>query len=128
MTLEAGPFRDRDLHHLVLDADTRRHFAAKPPLALFAGLGRLCRIVHAARLDRGAALQTFQAGDLLALLANDLFQGDNPAGQLNQQSFKLWTAQVGKVGWRRHMMQRVDRAESTQGKNEGLPTLLPLLR
>jgi hypothetical protein len=25
------------------------------------------------------------------------------------------------------MMQRVCRAESTQGKNEGLPTLLPLL-
>jgi hypothetical protein len=26
------------------------------------------------------------------------------------------------------MMQRIHRAESTQGKNEGVPTLLPLLR
>jgi hypothetical protein len=31
------------------------------------------------------------------------------------------------VGGRRHMMQRVCRAESTQEKNEGLPTFLPLL-
>jgi hypothetical protein len=53
---------------------------------------RLCRLVHAARLDGGATLQTFQAGDLLALLANDFFQGGDFAEQFNQQNFKLWTA------------------------------------
>jgi cytochrome P450 len=39
--------------------DPGRHLAAKPPLLLLSELGRLCRLVHAARFNRGAALPTF---------------------------------------------------------------------
>ena len=127
MALEARPFRDRRLHHLVFDADPRRHLAAEPPLPLFAGLRRLGRLVHAARFDRGAALQAFQAGDLFALFADHLFQGGNFAEQFNQQSLKLWTAQLGKGGWRRHIRKESHRVRAGARENAAVPTLLPLL-
>ena len=66
VALEARSFRDRDLHHLILDANTRCHLAAEPPLPLLSGPGRLCRFVHAARFDSWPALQAFQTGDLFA--------------------------------------------------------------
>jgi hypothetical protein len=50
----------------VFDADPRRQLAVQPPLSHLAGLGRLCRIVPAARFDIGAALQAVQAGDRTA--------------------------------------------------------------
>src|ERR1700676_702576 len=98
MALEARAFRDRDLHHLVFDFDPRRPLAPEPPLSVLRWLQWLRRIIHAARLDHGAALQSFQAGDLLALLADRLFQSSDFAKQFNQQSFKLRTAQIGKWG------------------------------
>jgi hypothetical protein len=49
-------------------------------------------LVHAARPDGRAALETFQAGDLFPLLDNQLLQGRDFAKQLNQQSLKLCTA------------------------------------
>jgi hypothetical protein len=49
-------------------------------------------LVHAARFDRRAALQSFQTGDLCTLLADNLLQGGNFAAQFNQQRFKLWAA------------------------------------
>ena len=60
-------------------------------------------------------------------ISNVLQRGDFPK-QFKQQSLKLWTAQRGKDGWRRHLTQRVQAGESTQGKNGELPTLLPILR
>jgi hypothetical protein len=74
IAFEARPFRDYDFHHLIRNDDPGRHLAAEPPLLLLARLRRLRRIVHAARLDAGTALQAFQPGDLLALCGNDLFQ------------------------------------------------------
>jgi hypothetical protein len=127
MTLEARSFRDGDLHHLVFDADPGRHLAPEPPLLPLGWLGRFCRLVHAARFDRGAALQTFQTGDLFALLADDLFQDGNFAEQFSQQSLKLWTVQPGKRRWRRHIRKESDRGEPVQEKNAAVPTLLPLL-
>jgi hypothetical protein len=56
--------------------------AASAALALSMPLG----------LILGRALQTFQTGDLFALLADNLLQGGNFAKQLNQQGFRLWTA------------------------------------
>ena len=47
------------------------------------------RIVHAARLDVGAAFQTLQSCDLVALLGNDPLQLGNFAEQLDDQSFKF---------------------------------------
>src|SRR5208283_5376100 len=97
-------------------------------LPQFPWLRRRGSFLHTARLDVRAALQTFQPGDLFALFGDRLLQGGDFAEQLNQQSFKLCTGQPGKGGRRQHMMQRVDRTESTQGKNEGFPTFLLLLR
>jgi hypothetical protein len=94
MTLKARSVRDGDLHHLLFNTDARCHFAAEPPLAL-AGLRWLGSFVHAARFDRGPALQAFQPGDLFALLASNLFQGSDFAQQFNQQSLKLCTAKPG---------------------------------
>ena len=54
-------------------------------------------------------------------------QGGDVLELFNQQRLKLWTAQRGKGGGRRHIRQRIDAVESTQEKNDGLPTLLPLL-
>jgi hypothetical protein len=98
MALETRAFRDRDLHHLVFNFDPRRHLATKPPLPLFRWLQWLRRVVHAARLDHAAALQSFQPGDLFAPFADRLVQSSDFAKQLNQQSFKLRTAQIGKWG------------------------------
>jgi hypothetical protein len=84
--------------------------------------------VHAARFDVWTALQTFQTSDLFALFGDGLLQGGDFTEQFNQQSLKLRTAQRGKGGWRRHMMQRVHDAESAQEKNAAVPAILPLLR
>ena len=57
-----------------------------------------------------------QSGDLLALLANDLFQGDNPAGQLDQQSFKLARLRFPERLMAAHMMQRSPNAAPTDAR------------
>ena len=81
----------------------------------------LILIVGRSHLDcraAGTPFQTFQAGNLLTLLANHLGQRGNLTEQINQQSFKLWPGQAGKGNRRRwHMMQRLHGAESAQGKN-----------
>ena len=129
VALEARAFRHgRGFHHPVLNDDPGRHLAAPPRLLLLGGLGRLRSLVHAARFDGGAAFQAFQTGDLVALFGNNLFQGRNFAEQLNQQSLKLCTAQIGEGGWRRHIRTESDRFEPGQAKNAGWPTFLPLLR
>jgi hypothetical protein len=74
-----------------------RHLAAQPPLRLLRRLHGLGRFVHAARFDARAALQSFQTGDLGALLADNLLQGGNFAAQFNHQRFKLWAAQSLKI-------------------------------
>ena len=62
----------------------------------FAGFSGSVALSMPLGLHSGAALQSFQAGDLLALFADRLFQGSDFAKQLNQQSFKLRAAQIGK--------------------------------
>jgi hypothetical protein len=89
---------------------------------------RLRRFVHAARFDGRAAPQTFQTGDLFARLADNLFQGGNFAEQLNQQSFQLWTAQIGEGRGRRHVHKEASPIEPGQAKNTAPPGVLPLLR
>jgi len=73
-------------------------------------------------------LLTFQSRDLLAQFAAGLLQSDNFTKHFDQQSLKLCTAQPGKGGWRRHIMQRIHATESAQAKSTALPTLLPFLQ
>jgi len=79
-------------------------------------------------LMAGRPFNPFQTGDLFTLLADNLFQGGNLAEQLNQQSLKLWTAQIGERRWRGHVCKESYSFEPSKQKNERLPTLLPLLR
>ena len=128
VALEARSRRNPDFDHLLFNCDPRRDLASAPPLLFPGRYRRRGAFVHAARFDVRTAFQTFQSGVLLAQFSRCLLQAGDFTKQFHQQRFKLWTAWRGK-GWRRrHMTQRVYRAESTQGKNEGLPTLLPLLR
>ena len=128
VAFENRSWRNLDPDHLVFDFYPRRDLAPARLLPRLPRLRRRGAFLHTARLDVRAALQTFQPGDLFALFGDRLLQGGDFTEQSNQQSFKLWPGQRGKGGRRRHMMQRIHRAESTQGKNEGVPTLLPLLR
>src|ERR1019366_5815008 len=127
MALEARSRRDHGLDHLVFNVDPRRHPAAAPPLLHFGGARRISALVHATGFDIGTALQAFQTCDLFALPADCLFQGGNFTQKFNQQSLKLWTAQTGKRGWRRHIRveNRPPRADASE--KSGVPTLLPLL-
>ena len=127
MTFENRSWRDLDPDHLFLDLDPRRDLPSTRVLPGFLGLRRCGSFLHTARLNVRAAFQTFQPGDLFALFGQRLLQAGDFTEQSNQQSLKLCPGQHGKGGRRRHMMQRVDRGESTQGKNEGVPTLLLLL-
>src|SRR5580704_7736263 len=128
MSLEHRSFRDRGFHHPVFDADTWRHLAAAPSLLPPGGFRRPGALVHAAGLDIGAALQAFQTRDLFAQFAVRLLQRGNFTKHFDQQSLKLCTAQPGKGGWRRHIMQRIHATESAQAKSTALPTLLLLLQ
>jgi hypothetical protein len=74
VSLEARSGWNLRFDHLLIDADPRRHLATATPPLFFTGNQRLSAFVHAARFDAGAALQTLQAGDLFALLANNLLQ------------------------------------------------------
>ena len=113
MTFEARSCRDRGLDHLVFDVDPRRHLAAAGPLLLFrAGFGGSVALSMPLGLMFGAALQTFQPGDLFALFADGLLQGGDFAEQFDQQSFKLCTAQRGKGGWRRHIRKESHRVRA----------------
>jgi hypothetical protein len=84
-------------------------------------------LVHAARFDVRAAIQTFQPGVLFAQFSDGLLQAGYLTKRFGPQQFKLCAVQRGNGGRRRRMMQRVDTAESTQAKNDGFPTFLPLL-
>ena len=126
--LEAGTGRDLGGDHFLFDLDPRGYLAAQPPLLPQAGLLRFRAFVHAAWLDRGTTLQALQAGDFVTLIGHDLLQRRDLREQFDQQSFKLGAGQVGERGWWRHMMHRVHAAESVQGKNGRMHTLLLLLR
>jgi len=78
-------------------------------------------------LVAGRPFNPFQTGDLFTLLADNFFQGGNLAEQLNQQSLKLWTAQIGEGRWRGHIRKESYSIEPGKQKNGRLPTLLPLL-
>src|ERR1019366_6677570 len=125
--LEAGSGRDLGRDHLLFNSDPGRDLAPTTPPLIFYRFRLRGTVVHAARFDARAALQTFQTGDFFALFGNGLLQGGDFTEQFDQQSFKLWTAERGKGGRRRHMMQRVHRRESAQEKNAAVPGLLLLL-
>ena len=126
--LEAGSGWDLGRDHLLFNSDPGRDLAPTTPPLIFHRFRLRGTLVHAARFDARAALQTFQTGDFFALFGNGLLQGGDFTEQFDQQSFKLWTAERGKGGRRRHMMQRVHRRESAQEKNAAVPGLLLLLR
>src|ERR1700689_1316359 len=127
MPLQRPTCRGRGFRHSVFDGNPRRHLTAASRLLLPGGLRWPGARVHAAGFDVGAALQAFQTRDLFAQFSVGLFQSGDFTKQLYQQSLKLCTAQPGKGGWRRHIMQRIHATESAQGKTATLPTLLPLL-
>src|SRR5208282_51710 len=128
VTFENRSCRNLDPDHIFFDFDPRRDLASARLLLLLLGLRWFGAFFHAAWFDVRAALQTFQPSVLFAQFGDGLLQTGYLTEKFGQKQFKLCTGQRGKGGGRRHMMQRVDAAESTQGKNEGLPTLLPLLR
>src|ERR1022692_4054269 len=72
--LEAGSGRDLGIDHFLLNTDARHDLASAGPLLIFGGFRWRGAFVHAARFNIGAALQTFQPGDLLAQFSDGLFQ------------------------------------------------------
>ncbi len=73
--LEAGTGRDLGNDHFLLDANARRDLAPATSALLFlCRFRRLGAFVHAARLNIGATLQTFQTGDFLAQSGDGLLQ------------------------------------------------------
>lgn len=102
--LEAGAGRDLGIDHRLFNADPGCDLAPAGPLLVFAGFSWRTAFVHAARFNVGTALQAFQTGDFLAQFTDGLLQGGDLSEQFDQQSLKLWTAQRGKGGQRRHMM------------------------
>ena len=127
MTFENRSWRDLDLDHLFFDFDPQRDLTPARLLPQFPRPRRRGAFFHAARFDGRAALQIFQTGVLFAQFCNTLFQHGDFTQQLDQQSLKLWTAQPGKGGQRRHASQRTHAVESTQEKSAALPIFLPLL-
>src|SRR5271169_5061811 len=115
------------LHHLIFNADPWRHLASATALLRFVVLRRARALVHAAGFDSRAALQPLQTGDLLALLLAMLLQRGKFTQQLDQQSFKLRTAQIRQGASGGHPLRRIAPAESEQEKIAPVPTVLPLL-
>src|SRR5205823_11888102 len=77
VTLEARAGRDRDLDEPILGDDSLRGLVATTTALAFIGRrSRLGRLLHSARRrpDLRAALQSFQAGDFLALLTYRAFE------------------------------------------------------
>jgi hypothetical protein len=128
VALEARSRRGGCSQHTVLNADAGADFAPPWTVALPFRLGQFAGLVHAAGLDAGRSLQALQPGDLLALLTDDLLQCRDFAIQLNQQGFKLCTAQFGKDGGRQHIRNESHRVEPGQAKNAAPLGVLPLLR
>ena len=119
MTFENRSWRDLDPEHLFFDFDPRRDLASDRLLPLLLRLRRRGAFLHAAWLDVRAAFQTFQPRDLFAQLGDGLLQGGDFTEQFNQQSFKLRTAQTGKMGRRRHIPveNRPPRAGASEKSN-----------
>src|SRR4051794_14660802 len=123
---EARAFGDRrGFHYPVFDADPRRHLAPATRRHLEGRLRRLRALVHAARFERGAALQAFQTGDLFALLADHLFQVGDFAKQFDHQSFELRTAQIRDGGGQRHIRKDVCPVEPDKQKVRGCRRFCP---
>ena len=95
MAFEHRSFRDLDPDYPFFDLDPGRDLAPATPLLVLRGLRWPGPFFHAARFDARfdirAALQTFQPGDLLALLGDGLLQGRDLAKKFDRQRFKLWT-------------------------------------
>src|SRR5271165_5974584 len=121
----AGRYRGRD--HLIFNGHPRRDLATATPLQKLLALAWVRALVHATRPDLRAALQTFQTRDLLALLAVLLFQRGDFDKQFNHQSFKLRTAQTGKMRRGRHIPveNRPPRAGASEKSNRA-HTFAPL--
>jgi hypothetical protein len=77
MALESRSRRDLDPDHLFNDFDPRCDLAPATPPLLFGPLRRRGAFFHAARFDVGAALQTFQPGDLFTQFGDGLLKGDD---------------------------------------------------
>ena len=80
--------RMRHPQHLGLGCDPWCHFAAAVAFGSLAAALRFASLLHAARLDRRAALQTLQPGDLIALRRHDLLQLRVLAKQVHHLSFQ----------------------------------------
>jgi len=91
MTLEARSFCARDVRHLLLDADPRRHLAAEPRFCVLMGFGRSVAWSMPLGLIVGRPFRPFGRA-ISSRCNNSLFQNGNLAEQFNQQSLKGWTA------------------------------------
>src|ERR1019366_843970 len=92
VTLEAGSGRDLGIDHRLFNADPGCDLAPAGPLLIFSRFRWRGTLVHAAWFNVWTALQAFQTGDFFALFSDGLLQGGDLTEQVNQQSFKLWTA------------------------------------
>ena len=77
--------------HLGLDLDPRRHLATATPFAARAGAAWVSVLLHPARLDRRAAFQALQPGNLVALRGEHRLQLRQLAKQFDKARFKLST-------------------------------------
>ena len=86
------------------------------------------RIVHAARLDVGAAFQPLQARDLLALLSHHALQLSQLAKQPDHQRFKVSASNVREIVGRGHRHREPYPSASREPQNCTAPGVLPRLR
>ena len=85
------------------------------------------RIVHAARLDVGAAFQTFQSRNLVALLRHDTLQLGNLAEQLHYQSFEFGPRKARKIARTGHAPSESYSTASGESLKCIPPAVLPRL-
>ena len=86
------------------------------------------RIVHAARLDVGAAFQTFQSRNLVALLRHDTLQLGNLAKQFDDQGFEFGPRKLRKIAWTGHALSKSYSIASGESPKCLAPEVLPRLQ
>src|SRR6187551_721640 len=85
------------------------------------------RILHAARLDVGAAFQTFQSCDLVALLRYHPLQLSNLAEQFDHQSFEFGPRKPREIAGRGHARSESYSSASGESLKCLPPKVLPRL-
>ena len=111
IALELRAGRHRGPQHPRLDRHPRHHLAAAATATVVAWRLRLGRLLHPARLDRRPALQSLEAGDLLALRRYSPLEFRHLAQQRADQRLQLGQRQRVRVGGRDHAPEGIRPAD-----------------